>query len=493
MNVSPPFCLVHHRPLHCSSPIRRASFIFTFTIFASAILSYASFPFFPSVPSKTASATAPPHSQILSSSTVETFASARPTPSGHHQHRHKRDESLTGANSKSTSFPKQRAQSFSSSASKDNPGVARCTILRPPAVRLANPVNHVPRITPVAVPHPWQLSDENLPLEARRDAYPLLTIPEQRRSRVSPSPSSLVVERSQGETESWRTSIAVPQGQRCSGTLADANANAKEHRNDNNNIPGTAERMAAFEAKEIARGDSLRPPEQAHLPQDVSATPRTADLHRPRHVPSQVSLRSQSQIASIPSNTGQHTPGGDAEMAEELAWGPAHPCFPHINPHVPTGSPEYMSTRIIRIRRDWMVKGDLAPTFSNLYPEILDPLLSEQEFRKIIATINDELIKAFDPFRLQNWFDGALGLVTGWLWEDLGAPAIKRHLQRVETWLENWNREIGAKDGVHIWSLRRTAYMSLDIQIPDPKVGIIHGEDPSLPGTRPSTGVGRGV
>lgn len=136
-----------------------------------------------------------------------------------------------------------------------------------------------------------------------------------------------------------------------------------------------------------------------------------------------------------------------------------------------------------------MIKGDLAPTFSNLYPEILDPLLSEQEFRKIIATVNDELTKAFDPFRFQNWIDGALGLVTGWLWEDLGAPAIKRHLQRVEAWIEKWNREVGAKDGVHIWSLRRTAYMSLDIQIPDPRVGIIPNED-SLPGTRPSTGFG---
>jgi len=36
------------------------------------------------------------------------------------------------------------------------------------------------------------------------------------------------------------------------------------------------------------------------------------------------------------------------------------------------------ATRIIRIRRDWMVVGDLAPTFSNIYPEILDPLMQEQ-------------------------------------------------------------------------------------------------------------------
>jgi hypothetical protein len=139
-----------------------------------------------------------------------------------------------------------------------------------------------------------------------------------------------------------------------------------------------------------------------------------------------------------------------------------------------------------------MVKGDLAPTFSNLYPEILDPLLPEQEFRRVIAAVNEELIKAFDPFSFRNLVDGALGLVTGWLWEDIGAPGIKSHLQRVEAWLDKWNREVGAKEGVHIWSLRRTAYLSLDIQIPDPKVGIVPSEGVSLPGTRPSSGVGLG-
>lgn len=295
-----------------------------------------------------------------------------------------------------------------------------------------------------------------------------------------------MVERSQGETENWRTSIAVPRGQRRSCTLPGVDYDGG-HDNENDFNIATGE-MAAT-------ADNLRPPEQAHLAQAAAAapppaTPRSRELHLPRHVPSQVSLRSQSQIASIPSNSGQQA---QADLAEELAWGPAHPCFPHINPHVPIESSEYTSTRVIRIRRDWMVKGDLAPTFSNLYPEILDPLLPEHEFRKIIATVNDELSKAFDPYRLRNWIDGALGLMTGWLWEDIGAPAIKQHLQHVEAWLEKWNREVGAKDGVRIWSLRRSAYMSLDIQIPDPKVGIIHNEDPSLPGTRPSTGVGPGV
>jgi hypothetical protein len=159
-----------------------------------------------------------------------------------------------------------------------------------------------------------------------------------------------------------------------------------------------------------------------------------------------------------------------------------------MNPHVPLQSEEFTTTRIIRIRRDWMVKGDLAPTFSNLYPEILDPILPEQEFRRIIAKVNGELVKAFDPFSLRNWFDSAMGLATGWIWDGLGFAGIKTHLRNVENWLEKWNREVGAKDGVRIWSLRRTAYMTLDIQIPDPKVGIVNPEDASIPGTRPHTG-----
>ncbi|KAJ6053586.1 uncharacterized protein N7446_009598 [Penicillium canescens] len=338
-------------------------------------------------------------------------------------------------------------------------------ILRPSAVRLANPVNHVPRITPITVPA-YQ-SDESLPLGHghTRDAYPLLSVPERRRSRLTPSPSSLLVERSQGETESGRTSIALPP----------------RHRRSEHSSP--TDMVAAFAGSAARETENLRPPEAVHLTQD--GTRRRDDLS-PRHAQSTTSLRSQSQIASVPSNTGQPP----ADVAEELAWGPAHPCFPHLNPHVPIGSHEHTTTRVIRIRRDWMIKGDLAPTFSNLYPEILDPLLSEQEFRKVIATVNDGIIKAFDPFSFRNLFDGAVGLLTGWVWDDLNAPGAKSQLQHVESWLEKWNQEVGAKDGVHIWSLRRTAYMSLDIQIPDPKVGIVPSEAPSAPNTRPSTGIG---
>ncbi|KAH2172790.1 hypothetical protein KXW37_001205 [Aspergillus fumigatus] len=436
---------------------------------------------------KTASSTTWEHSHILSSPEAEETSSTR--LHRHHNHRSlEPDHRASSSSSQFIEYPTRNSLKKSTlrpkQLQKRTHSLLTTTILRPPAVRLANPVNYVPRITPVTVPHPLQISDEHLPLEAHRDAYPLLTIPERRRSRLSQSPISLVVERSQGEAESGRSSIAVPRGQRRSGTF------------DRHTAVQEMSEQAELNKNGSQEGKDVRPPERAHLAQDTLADRQGSlgPLHedRPRHIPSQISLRSQSQIASIPSNTGAPPTGGEADVAEELAWGPAHPCYPHLNPHVPIGSQEYLTTRIIRIRRDWMVKGDLAPTFSNLYPEILDPLLPEQEFRRVIATVNEELIKAFDPFSFRNLLDGALGLVTGWLWEDIGAAGIKSHLQQVEDWLDKWNREVGAKDGVHIWSLRRTAYLSLDIQIPDPKVGIVHSEGMSLPGTRPNSGVGLG-
>lgn len=319
----------------------------------------------------------------------------------------------------------------------------------------------------MVTPRPPQFSDEHLPLEEiGRDAYPLLTISEQRRSRLIPSPNSLAVERSVGDTESGRTSIALPRSQRRS-----------EH----------FERTAHIEMANPTSTD-LRDADSRGAGQL-----RTGDAqHPPRHAQSNPSLRA-STFASYPSANGTNSGGGEREVAEDLAWGPAHPCYPHMNPHVPLHSDEFTTTRVIRVPRDWMVKGDLAPAFSNLYPEILDPLLPEQEFRRIIERINGELVKAFDPFSLRNWIDGAMGLLTGWVWDDLGVTGIKSHLRQLEEWLDQWNQEVGAKEGVRIWSLRRTAYMTLDIQIPDPKVGIVGSEGPSAPGTRPSTGFGSGM
>ncbi len=120
-----------------------------------------------------------------------------------------------------------------------------------------------------------------------------------------------------------------------------------------------------------------------------------------------------------------------------------------------------------------MVVGDLAPTFSNIYPEILDPLISEQEFRHMIQHINSTLVQAFDPFASVNWVDAILGFATGWFWEDFRQSGVKGKLKGLEAWLEEWNRAQGLREGVRIISLRRTGYMNLDIVIPDPQVRVV--------------------
>lgn len=174
-------------------------------------------------------------------------------------------------------------------------------------------------------------------------------------------------------------------------------------------------------------------------------------------------------IGSALSSTNSSIMGDDIQPDAVGEWGPQHPCYPHLNPHVPVDSAEYITTRIIRIRRDWLLEGDLAPTFSNLYPEILDPAgLSEQEFRRIIEKLNGIIIPAFNPYEFRNIVDSILGLVTGWLWDDFGLTAIKSRLNNLEKWIAQWNLEMektmGSEEGAiapKLVPLRRTGYMSV--------------------------------
>ena len=131
-----------------------------------------------------------------------------------------------------------------------------------------------------------------------------------------------------------------------------------------------------------------------------------------------------------------------------------------------------------------MLVGDLAPTFSNTYPEVLEPWVSEADFRTLIKDINDGLIAAFSPYGWRAWMDAALGLATGWIWEDLGFASVKSQVKQVEQLIEDWNgrrRNTLEKDEdqelVRAIPLRRTAYLSLDIQIPDPHVGLVEEDE----------------
>lgn len=130
-----------------------------------------------------------------------------------------------------------------------------------------------------------------------------------------------------------------------------------------------------------------------------------------------------------------------------------------------------------------MVAGDLAPTFSNTYPEILEPWVSEVDFRTLIKTVNERLEVAFAPYGWRAWMDAVLGVATGWIWEDLGFAGVKKGVKSVEDFIEEWNgqRRITLEkeeDGevVRVIPLRRTAYLCLDIQIPDPHVGMVEEE-----------------
>ena len=145
-----------------------------------------------------------------------------------------------------------------------------------------------------------------------------------------------------------------------------------------------------------------------------------------------------------------------------------------------------------------MVAGDLAPTFSNTYPEILEPWVSEADFRMLIKGVNEGLVGAFSPYGWRVWMDAVLGVATGWIWEDLGFAGIKSKVKGVETCIEQWNgqRRNGLeKEDVELTKaipLRRTGYLCLDIQIPDPHVGMVDeadapGDERVDGGTEPAT------
>lgn len=167
--------------------------------------------------------------------------------------------------------------------------------------------------------------------------------------------------------------------------------------------------------------------------------------------------------------TGTASGAGESEGTEDFAWGPSHPCFPHPNPHCAPDSEEYKTTRVIRVRRDWLQAGDLYPQYANLYPEILDPLVSDADFRLLISTLNTLLKNTYDPFTTRAWLDSVLGVATGWLWEDFGWSKMSSGWKRAEEFLREWN-EGCRRDGreVRVVGGRETGGLGLDFVVPDP-------------------------
>lgn len=110
-----------------------------------------------------------------------------------------------------------------------------------------------------------------------------------------------------------------------------------------------------------------------------------------------------------------------------------------------------------------MVVGDLAPTFSDLYPELLaDAGISEERFRRCVEELNGVCVRVFSPKGTRNFVDGVLGLLTGWVWDDIGALAVKSGVREVEAMVERWNFELGQIKAEARWvGLRRSAFMSV--------------------------------
>ena len=122
---------------------------------------------------------------------------------------------------------------------------------------------------------------------------------------------------------------------------------------------------------------------------------------------------------------------------------------------------------------------EVAPQFSNTYPEILETWVSEADFRTLIRGLNERLFTAYNPLAWESWLDLVLAIATGWLWESLGMTHTKRRLKDVQMFMDQWNGAIQAGDDgdlVRAIELRTTGYGHLDIQIPDPKVGFVEDE-----------------
>ena len=73
--------------------------------------------------------------------------------------------------------------------------------------------------------------------------------------------------------------------------------------------------------------------------------------------------------------------------------------------------------------------------------------------------VNERVIRVADPWNWRNWSLVLLGLLTGWISDDLGFGAGKAGWRDVEGWVEGWNR--GREVGVRVWPLRRTGFLNV--------------------------------
>ncbi|KAK2630259.1 hypothetical protein QTJ16_001079 [Diplocarpon rosae] len=348
------------------------------------------------------------------------------------------------------------------------------------------------RVIAIPLNHP-DIESPRRVAAAAGGAYPLLTLPEQRQKRHSESTGASLQVGQSGSPTGTNGTIPLPpspsiesprrRGGELSPKLGAGRGKAVGKRRKDILIqiekrPATPYRTRAPTITDIDSESPTLSSDQRRGKPNMSGDLERGQDHLGEYeaagtsnMPNTGSHASfQSGIGAAMSDNSSIVGSDGPPMNPADEWGPQHPCFPHVNNHVPLSSSLYQSTRIIRIRRDWMVEGDLAPTFSNLYPEILEPAgVSEQEFRALIERVNTELIAAFSPYSIRNIVDGILGLLTGWFWDDTGLTAVKSRLRRVELYLEEWNREMEGRSkeeperAPRVVPLRRTGYMNVGL------------------------------
>ncbi|KAH9438014.1 hypothetical protein MCOR02_001653 [Pyricularia oryzae] len=462
-------------------------------------------------------------SEVVSAAATEVEAS--PSSSPHqHQHQHQQHPQQHSA-ARYVLQPPFRTRAANSSGRPPLP------LYQLTASRLWNPTNSTPRELesrphrpstppPPAVPlshpvlHAIAPTDPADPVSTSAGEHPLLTLPELRQTRHSTSTrASLQIDKagsdprvslpgslrhsydSKGAASSFNTGAQADPGSPTINqeeTWEQGQPPLSPRRWPTSALASLAPTPEFFSIGTLDKGkgrEIMNSPDQGPGRQP----PRDGDVERGPDVLLSPDEPRRSMVSGIGSAISSDNSSimGDPDQPIDAGeeWGPQHPCYPHLNPHVPVDSPEYAKTRIIRIRRDWLLEGDLAPTFSNLYPEILDPAgLSEQEFRRVIEKLNGELIPIFNPYSWRNLFDGFMGVVTGWLWEDIGFTGAKIRLRKLEQWIEKWNADmektIGSEDGIippMLIPLRQTAYMSLDIRIGDPEIAPAQAPVPETP------------
>jgi hypothetical protein len=115
-------------------------------------------------------------------------------------------------------------------------------------------------------------------------------------------------------------------------------------------------------------------------------------------------------------------------------------------------------------------------SLSPLVPAILSP----DQFKDIVNSVNEHLYRAFNPYNYQVVIENSLQVLTGGLFSSLWNRYItesysKRVLIQLENHIDSLNVTLAAKD-VKIISPRLSGYLSLDLQILKPQGNLMAPE-----------------